>query len=329
MALVTDVGLKTPSIFIDFEKYNQNIIPSAKIFENKPDTFEKQISDSGKKVKNKKLIVAGVAVGVAAIAAVAFRKDIAGYLKKISNQVSQNGVKIDTTNVENKASEVSEVVETTIKRQRAGRPIPKSADEHIEKAIRNGKKFLIDDVETFGEAAVNGICFYGPDSIGKEAVIDDFLSTLENAGYVIKKVPRIKDTPMKTIVKSIYSLQKEAEELYKNTKQRSIIVVRDLAEIAKDPDLFDTEHAIGPLLCFEKCKQRGYSWVAEATNTNIVELGVKRPGRIEHFILCRPSLKDSKEVWEKYVDLLGGFRYEGTKEVLLKDAMEKMKSLAT
>lgn len=296
----------TPSIFSNFEKFDKNPIYATNINKSSSDTFEKQTDGKSKK---KKLIIAGAAIGAVAIASIVFfkcSKNGESLVKKIKDSIQPPKT------------------ETTIK---LNRPIPKTADEYCETSIMNAKKFLIDYAKEDGVASINGLGIEGPDSIGKEEAIKDILDSLEEAGYVIDKIPRVGDTNIRVVCQSIYDSIKKAEARFKETKQHTAIVVRDIDKIARERTKFHEYNAISPLSSFENCSDRGYSWIGIAEAFTDVDGAVTRGGRMEHFIFCRPSIKDSKEVWEKYTKALEIFRTEKLKQVLLEDAAEKMKNL--
>ncbi len=274
--------------YISKPRYNQN---TGLI---KPDTFELNSPKKNLKI-DKKYIVGAVAIGAGVAAAIIFRKNISNFIKSLRNTIPKEPVEIKQS-------------ETT------------------EKMINNAKDFLIKDVEKTGEATVNGICFYGPDSMGKEQTINEFLDTLANAGYKIEKTPRAKEASIPEIGSSIRKYMEEAEKRFKTTNQRTVIVVRDLDKISQDRRTTNSKskEVVGALIGMQDCRKKGYAWISEAVDVTNVDPAIVRMGRMEHKIPVMPLPQDSKSVWNEYIALIKRFREGTKKEALLKEAQEIM-----
>ncbi len=262
--------------------------------EEKKDTFEpKNIKEMVR--NNKKIIILGALAGAAIIGAIAVKKNLLPLFKS-AVQTAENEVK----NLE---------------------PAPKTITGEL---IETAKTFLINDVKTTGEATANGVCFYGPDSIGKEEAIKGFLGSLQDAGYKIEHVPRAKDKPLNEISSTIVDFIQKAEEQFTKTKQRTAIVVRDLDQIAKDRNLSGgkTSCVVSSLIKTQDCRKHGFTWISEAVDITNADIAVRRPGRMDHQILTIPSIKDDTAVWNKYIELVETFKDSQKRDNLLAEAKE-------
>ena len=195
----------------------------------------------------------------------------------------------------------------------------------IDKYIRNAKRFLIDDVKEKGWSSANGICFYGPDSLGKESLIEGFIQDLSGANYKIERMPRAKDVSIQELETRISKAIEEAENNYKTTNQRTAIIVRDLDSIAKDRKIAPTNTVAGALLNVDGCGDRGFAWIAEAKNFDEIEPALMRRGRLDHFIPSKPSKEDRKEIWEAYIESVNEYAADNDKQALINDAMSILK----
>ncbi len=260
----------------------------------KPDAFE--LKNVKEKIKNnKKAILISGAVIAAAIAFFAIRKNSSG-AKTVINSVTQNMEQTENNGV-------------------------------MENLINKAKTFLIDDVQKLDEATVNGVCFYGPDSIGKEQAMTKFLEDIKQAGYAIEKAPRASEASSRNIGGKISELIKQAEQRFINTKQRTAIVVRDLDRIAMERTINDgsASGAVSALINMQDCRKKGITWISEAVDISKVDPAITRMGRMEHKILVRPSVQDSKEVWDMYVSLIERFKDGSKKDKLLQEVREILK----
>ena len=259
------------------------------------DSFEKH--QQLKQPINKNKILGGIALGASIVAAITFRKNIASTIKKLlpkSNEV------------------LNDAVEQTKKKYN-------SVQEVHDELINNAKDFLINSVKKWDESTANGICFHGPNSKGKEQLIEGFISDLAEAGYEIKRIPRVQEnTDFNELNGIIHKTIKEAEELFKTSHKRTAIIVRDLDQIAPDRNVELINNATGTLLQVEKCRERGFAWIAEAVDYPKVDLALQRRGRIDHLIVSRPSLEDSRDVWNEYLNMIVKKFREGERRDLWK-----------
>ncbi len=257
----------------------------------KPDTFE--LKNVKEKIKNNKkaLLISG-AVIAAAIAFFAIRKNSAG-AKTVINSVAQNMEQTENSGV-------------------------------MEDLINQAKTFLVDDVQKTGTASVNGICFYGPDSIGKEQAITKFIEDIKHAGYKIENAPRTSEASSRDIGGKISELIKQAEQRFINTKQRTAIVVRDLDKIAMERTINDgsASGAVSALINMQDCRMKGIACISEAVDITKVDPAVARAGRMEYKILTRPSVQDSKGIWDMYLSVIEKLRDGGKKDKLFEEAKE-------
>ncbi len=283
----------TSRIFQDMLTPQRREVPSCNK-QGKADTFEPQ-NLKEKIKKNKKYLILGALAGAAIIGAIVIKKNLSPLFKG-AVQTAENGVK----NLE---------------------PTPQTITG---KMIENAKTFLINDVKTTGEASVNGVCIYGPDSIGKEEAIKGLLGSLQDAGYKIEHAPRAKEKPLKDISSAIVDLIQQAEERFTKTKQRTAIVVRDLDQIASDRNLSGgkTSCVISSLIKMQDCRKRGFTWISEAVDMTKADNAVTRMGRMEHQIVAIPSIKDDKAVWNKYIELIEKFKDSPKRDNLLAEAKE-------
>lgn len=279
--------------FINTDKFQNPACYSAQV---KPDTIE--LTNSKKNVKNNKKLIAGMVIAGAAISG-------AVLLKKNYTSLVKNIKKLQNFAVKKFSKKDSRITENLVK---------------------NAKKFLVDNIKEEGTATANGISFYGPDSLGKEQAINSLLESLQQAGYKVEHAPRAKDAPSKTIGGVIRKLEKEAENRFNETKQRTVIVVRDLDKIALERRLEKPEAsgAVAALLDMDRCRYRGFSWIGEAVDLDKVDYAVLRPGRLDHNIPARPSVEDSKEVWSLYLSMLEKIKDPDFKKSLLKEAKKIM-----
>ncbi len=253
----------------------------------KPDSVEikKKAKIQNNKLLKYGLILAGIAVGV-----VLLRKNIT----KVPEEIT-----INTKNTEN-------------------------VNRIQEKLTEKAKRFLIDDMKKTGLPSAGGVCFYGPDSHGKEAIFEGFINNLEEAGYKIERAPRAGEKKLEEIGEKITELINQAEQRYKDLKQNTAIIVRDLDTLAPNRESEAAFNITGNLLGFEKCREKGFIWVSEAKDITKVDPAVKRAGRIDHSILAQPSAKDSLSAWNKYVEIINKFTDSGKKNELLKHASEQI-----
>ncbi len=244
------------------------------------------------RIKNNKKLMLGIAVvGAAILGALIFKKNVQGIVKSVN----------------------SSAVDETYK-----------AKGITEEMINNAKDFLIKDVQATGEATANGICFYGPDSLGKEYAISSFLDCLEKSGYKIEHAPRIANTTKGELAGSIDNLMKKAENRFNKTNVRSVIVVRDLDKIAAERRMTNGESAgvVSALLKTQGCRKRGFAWISEAVDVSQVDPAVTRMGRMEHKIPIMPLESESVSVWKQYIELISRFKEGTKKDTLLKEAQE-------
>lgn len=271
---------------------------------NQPSTDKFEFQSIKEKIKKNKKFIIGFAIAAGALlTALLIKKNQAAVLKE-GKAVLQNGVQ----NLENNVQNNVQIPQKTI----------------TSEMVENAKTFLIKDVAEHGEASVNGICFYGPNSIGKEETIKSFLGDLEKAGYKIEQAPRAKETPLNEISSAIVDLIHKAEERFKTTKQRTAIVVRDLDQIASDRNLSGgkTSSVVSSLIKMQDCRKRGFTWIAEAVDITKADNAVTRMGRMEHQIVTIPSIKDDISVWNKYIDLIKRFKDSPKRDNLLAEAQE-------
>ena len=284
---------KEPNIF-----KNMNLSQPAAVnqkAEEKNDTVEiaKAKEKDPKLDDNKKLIAAVVAGTVAIVGAFFARKNIAKLFKKGVGEVSES----------------------------AGNIVGKNLHEEM---IKNAREFLIDDVKKIGTATANGICFYGPDSIGKEKALEGFITDLSKADYKIVRIPRANEASIKEIKLTISRAIKEAEETFKTTNQRTAIIVRDLETIAQDRNIDPVNNAVAPLLKTEKCSDRGFVWISETKEFDVVDIALRRAGRMDHKMPIKPTSEDPKEVWDAYIELVQKYAPKRVKQWFLDDAINSM-----
>ncbi len=291
MQVTFGVNNQAGYIFQDMPYNEKNTYPSY-INKNNSDTFERQ-SLKNKIKSNKKLIIGGAIIGTAVIGAIVFRKNIAGLIKSVKAP-----------------------------KQTVTEPVKTSG--LTEDMINKAKDFLINDVQTTGEATANGICFYGPDSLGKEKAISQFLNDLQTSGYKIEHAPRVNNTPLQEISGHINELIKEAEERFNSSKIRTAIVVRDIDKIASDRRIGngETSSVVSALLKMQDCRKRGFAWISEAVDVSKVDAAVARMGRMEHKIPIMPLADEPISVWNKYIALIERFKDGVKKDTLLQEARE-------
>ncbi len=248
---------------------------------------------------NKKLLIGAGIVGAAIVGAVVFKKR----LPKSVTQPIMQPVK-------------DQIQNTSAQLQDDGTGI-------AENLIKKAKTFLISDVENYGNSSVNGVCFYGPDSIGKENAINSFLNDLKEAGYEIEYAPRASEMPSRKIGSAITELRKKAEQRFTDLHKRTAIVVRDLDQIAVERRGTDLSQsgAVSALLEMQFCRKRGYTWISEAVDLQKVDMAVQRTGRMEHQIPVHPEISEPMELWQKYIDMINKFRPE-RRDVYLKEAKQ-------
>ncbi len=291
MKVTFGVNNQPSSVFKDMPNPVQNFYMMP-VNKNKSDTFEKHSIKEA--IKNNKKLIIGVSIlGAAAIGAVVFRRNITSLIKPTKSSV-------ETVN--------SEIMQPSL----------------TQEMINNAKDFLIKNVKETGEAAANGICFYGPDSLGKEKAISSFLGDLKNAGYKVEYAPRIKDTPIEEIAGSIDKLIGQAEERFKTTNTRTAIVVRDLDKIAFDrcKENGASTRVVSALLKTQECRKRGFAWISEAFDVSNLDIAVARTGRMEHKIPIMPFADEPVSLWKQYIALIEKFKDGTKKDTLLRTAKE-------
>ncbi len=268
------------NVFSDIAQHSVSNHNPAKLAQ-KPDTFElKNIKQ--KILKNKKLVIGALIAGAALTVGIVYRKNIASLFKKTQKAAEPKGI--------------------------------------TESLIDNAKSFLIDDVKKNGEASANGICFYGPDSIGKEKYISDFIQDLSNAGYQIEQAPRASEASVQTIGDKIGTMISEAKERFGASGKRTAIIVRDLDKIALDRRDGNDPSVVRALLETQNARKQGFAWIAEAVDPSKVDTAIRRTGRMEHNIITRPAFEDTKEVWSEYIELIKRLRDGEFKGRLFKEA---------
>lgn len=193
---------------------------------------------------------------------------------------------------------------------------------NIEKEIKEG--LLHTYKNTRGEDVYkHGILFHGANSIGKEAAIENFVQSLSKAGYEIKEVPRIKNTDVQTICDVIHEYVEESEKLFNETQKRTAIVIRDLDVVAP----YGSEVATKLAKEIKHGGTKSFAIIMEGENEQKISPQIRRDGTANSgHILCRPTLEDSKETWEKHlelIDTLGG----STKRNLLIEANAALEEL--
>lgn len=305
MNVIDNIG-KITSNNIDVK--NKNTVPSpvVKLPESKTDTFEKQTAP--KKAINKKLIIAGVAFGAAAITAFAFRKNIASVINK--------ALKPSVSGIENSAKSQTNHLQ-----------------ERAERSVETAKTFMIDDAKNKTSNNYGGVCFWGVDSIGKKEKMEEFIKSLSDSGYVIKRMPVVEEVTAESIENFSVVTEKaidEAEALFKETGKRTAIIVKNLDKVAQDRNknpLMST--SVSTLLRFEQCINRGYTWVSDAVNVKSIDPAVLRAGRLGNKILCPPTAKDPKSVWTDFLEttLKKQLPQSENTDKLIAETVEQMKKL--
>lgn len=309
MYVIDNIG-KITSNNIDVKNKSTMPSPVAKLPESKPDTFEKQTAP--KKTINKKLIIAGVAFGAAAITALAFRKNIASVINKAfkssvsrSESALQNGAKSQTNHLQ----------------------------ERAERSINDAKHFLIDDAKNKNSNSYGGVCFWGVDSIGKKEKIEEFIKLLSDSGYVIKRMPVVEEVTAENIENFTVVTEKainEAGALFKETGKRTAIIVKNLDKVAQDRNKNPlTMTSVSVLQRFERGVERGYTWVSDAVNVKSIDNSILRAGRLGNKILCTPTAKDPKSVWTDFLEISLKTQKEPSKDTdkLIAETVEQMKKL--
>lgn len=248
---------------------------------------------------HKKLILAGGLILAGIIGAVILKKNFLPSLKGKVNNIQNNG---------------SVVLQEADKKG--------ITEELTDKA----RKFLIRDVQETGSASVNGVCFYGPDCIGKENAIEGFLKDLQEAGYRIERAPRAGEKSINETGAIISKLFKKAEETFSATGERTAVLVRDLDKLAPDRRTSGIYGVTRVLLDTQECRNKGYTWIGEASDLSKIDSAVLRPGRMGHFISIRPLVSESQEVWMKYKNFINTFSNENKRNALLKEAEELLRS---
>lgn len=305
MNVIDNIG-KITSNNIDVKNKSTMPSPVAKLPESKPDTFEKQTAP--KKTINKKLIIAGVAFGAAAITAFAFRKNIASVINK--------AVKPSVSGIENSAKSQTNHLQ-----------------ERAERSINDAKHFLIDDAKNKNSNSYGGVCFWGVDSIGKKEKIEEIIKSLSDSGYVIKRMPVVEEVTAENIENFTVVTEKainEAEALFKETGKRTAIIVKNLDKVAQDRNKNSlTMTSVSVLQRFERGVERGYTWVSDAVNVKSIDNSILRAGRLGNKILCTPTAKDPKSVWTDFLEISLKTQKEPSKDTdkLIAETVEQMKKL--
>lgn len=288
MNVINNVGVTgNSSIFLDKPKNNKNPLKVVQSIATTNDTFVKQTQTTNKTV-NKKLIIAGIAIGAALLAAIAFKKNLLGAAKN----VAKSDVVKDVLE-----SETPKAIETL-------EEIRAQAEEYTTQRLVDIKRMIVDSPI---EDRINGVVFAGADSVGKETTIENFIKTLSDNGFEIKRAQRVgNNTVFEDIACEIENYMNEAEELFKNTQKRTAIVVRDADRIAKERKIA-TEEVYSVISVLQDCEyaiERGYTLVLEAVNYSDIDRSLKRSGRVDEFMLCRPRLEESKQIWKKHLEVL-------------------------
>lgn len=305
MNVIDNIG-KITSNNIDVK--NKNTVPSpvVKLPESKPDTFEKQTAP--KKTINKKLIIAAVAFGAAAITAFAFRKNIASVINK--------ALKPSVPGIENSAKSQTNHLQ-----------------ERAERSVETAKTFLIDDAKNKKSSGYGGVCFWGVDSIGKKEKMEEFIKSLSDSGYVIKRMPVVEEVTTESIENFSAVTGKaidEAEALFKETGKRTAIIVKNLDKVAQDRNKEPLmSGGVSVLQRFERCFDRGYTLVSDAVNIKSIDSAVLRAGRLSNKILCTPTAKDPKSVWTDFLEISLKTQKEPSEytDKLIAETKEQMKKL--
>lgn len=288
MNVINNVGVTgNGSIFLDKQKNDKSPLNAIQSTVTTNDTFIKQTPTTNKPV-NKKLIIAGIAIGAALLAAIALKKNLSGAVKKV---------------VESDA--VKDIVETeTPKTIETIEEIKAQAEEYTTERLADIKRMIVDCPI---EDRINGVVFAGADSMGKETTIENFIKTLSDNDFEIKRVQRAGSSSVfEDIACEIENYMDEAEELFKKTQKRTAIVVRDVDRIAKERTKA-TEQVHSVVNALQDCEyatKRGYTLVLEAVNRSDIDKSLKRYGRVDEFMLCRPSAEESKQIWEKHLEVL-------------------------
>ena len=283
---------KTFSNFIN-TKRDYQLKSATQLNQLTKDTVE--ISKNSASNKNEKFFIAvlGLAVG-AVVATLALLKTKKPAVENIiKNEVVEGGK-------EKIAEKANEIIETI-------KPVDKPVDKVVnaqENRINIVKDFLLPKDGL--DVGARGICFFGPDSTGKEKAIEDFVKILEDGGYKIDKIPRADEMEKMELAGFISKKINEAENLFKETKQRTALIVRDMDVLGLDrtkaPEGFNP--VVSALLSTENCDQKGFAWVWEAKNPKVVDPALLRPGRTDAYILALPNQDEGIEAWKSVQELI-------------------------
>lgn len=295
---------------------NKQAPQSIKLPESKPDTFNgKTVNKSN---KNKKLLIAGITVGIAACIAFVYRKNISDFLK---NQIKPL-FKRTKDNVPEAVQEVKNIqttqATTSIKKADTidYKKLLESTNLPAElENLKENKTAKDEFAKTYKDALVayskiqdgsypTGVCFYGADSALKGNALETFVSDLESCCDF--KISRIsEEIDRKDITRAIVDAINDAKQHFKKTNQRTAIVVKNLDKIAQDRNV-TTENIgiISALLEVQNAGKDGYTWISEAKDIRKIDSAILRSGRIDRKILCPPTINDAKEVWKDYIDIL-------------------------
>ena len=245
--------------------------------------------------KNGKIFIAilGLAVG-AAVGVLALLKTRKPAIQNITkNEVVESG----KDKIVEKTNEIIEAI----------KPVDKSAEKVVnaqENRVKIAKDFLLPKDGL--DVGARGICFFGPDSIGKEKAIEDFIKILEDGGYKIDRIPRADEMEKMELAGFISKKINEAENLFKETKQRTALIVRDMDVLGTDrtktPEGFNP--VVSALLSTENCDQKGFAWVWEAKTPKVVDPALLRSGRTDAYVLALPDENEGIEAWKGVQELI-------------------------
>ncbi len=196
----------------------------------------------------------------------------------------------------------------------------------MEKLIQKAESSLTNDVENTVGLGLNGMCFYGPNSEGKEITIETFLEKMKENGYEIEKAPRIKDFPVQKVGNRINSLIEKAEKRYNLDKKRSIIFIRDVDQMALERRQYGVNAVTRTLINnMQGCSKKGYAFILEAVDIKNIDPAICRPGRMEKVILTRPMSYEGKDIWGKYLELISGLTDKNNKKILINEIKDIIK----
>lgn len=316
MKITFNSSYKMPAVFNDFNKSVKNIK------ETKTDTFESKTSKKDI-LKNKKVLI-GLSLGASILALGAFIISKKAPVKAVKTPKIVKPVKIaksvnqTTPIITQTANGIQDIAENNLPEYLRNQNNPQ-----LLKKVAAARENLITHTEKYNTTYFNGLTFFGPDSLNKQAVKEGFIKELADAGYEIDRIPTLKEASRSEIGEKIETAVLTAKERFQNYGKRTAIVISELDKLAPDRESTGIVDVARPLIShIQHCGEKGFTVIGDAYNIHKIDKAVARAGRFSMHIYTKPLESEPVSTWKKYIEFIKDYAPKNRQENLIIEALD-------